>query len=327
MVATGDHIAAMLRSHATGNQESFYSVALQIAAKEAQKGHSRVAERIRNAVDASRQQQPNDKITRHPSFTDEFHQLVAASYPDTRLSQLVVSDHVREQLNKLLTEQRQRQKLLNYGFPPMDRLLFEGPPGTGKTMSASVIAHELSMPLYSVRLDGLLSKYMGETSAKLRIIFDHATTERGVYFFDEFDALGANRAGADVGEARRILNSFLIFLENTNTEAIIIAATNHGSILDNALFRRFDEVIQYSRPNFEQAISLIKGRLGSLGHQLGFKQLTDFTERLSHAEIVKAAESAAKEAILAGIDRVRIDDLISSLQARQRTKINEVPQE
>ena len=142
---------------------------------------------------------------------------------------------LREQLKQVIAEQRQRKRLLEHGFDPTHRLLLEGPPGTGKTMTAAVLAHELSLPMFTVRLDSLLSKYMGETAGKLRQVFDAVSRRRGVYLFDEFDALGGDRSGNDVGEARRILNSFLVFLEQASTESIVIAATNHPSILDRAL--------------------------------------------------------------------------------------------
>ncbi len=112
-------------------------------------------------------------------------------------------------------------------------------------MTAALLAHELSVPLLTIRLDSLMSKFMGETASKLRTVFDAVAEQRAVYLFDEFDALGGDRSGNDVGEARRILNSFLVFLEQAGPDSIVVAATNHRSILDRALFRRFDVVITY----------------------------------------------------------------------------------
>ena len=129
---------------------------------------------------------------------------------------------------------------LQWRRAPPHRILLEGPPGTDKTMTTAVLAHELDLPLLTIRLDALLSKYLGETASKLRVLFDPAASQRAVYLFDEFDALGGDRAGNDVGEARRILNSFLLFLESAGPQSIVVAPTNHKSILDRALFRRFD---------------------------------------------------------------------------------------
>ena len=117
-------------------------------------------------------------------------------------------------------------------------------------MSASALAGELHLPLFTIVLDGLITKFMGETAAKLRLIFEAISQTRGVYLFDEFDALGSERAsGNDVGEIRRVLNSFLQFLEQDQSDSLIVAATNHPKLLDRALFRRFDDVIEFALPD------------------------------------------------------------------------------
>ncbi|MGH8604587.1 MAG: AAA family ATPase, partial [Gammaproteobacteria bacterium] len=243
MAGLGEHITALVRSHGSGDDSSFYAIALQVAAREARQGHHRLADDIKKAVEASRQATPRSNVTKLAQPRGDLAELVVASHPDISLRDLVVPAEMLEWLNRVLAEQRQRKALLDQGFAPIHRLLLEGPPGTGKTMTAAVLARELSLPLFTVRLDSLLSKFMGETASKLRVVFDAVAERRGVYLFDEFDALGGDRAGNDVGEARRILNSFLVFLEQASPESIVIAATNHRSILDKALFRRFDAVL------------------------------------------------------------------------------------
>jgi SpoVK/Ycf46/Vps4 family AAA+-type ATPase len=244
MAGLGEHITAMVRSHASGDDSAFYSVALQVAAREARQGHHVLADDIKKAVDASRSATPRSNVTKLAQPRGDLADLVEVNHPEVTLRNLVGSSELREQLKQVIAEQRQRKRLLEHGFDPTHRLLLEGPPGTGKTMTAAVLAHELSLPMFTVRLDSLLSKYMGETAGKLRQVFDAVSRRRGVYLFDEFDALGGDRSGNDVGEARRILNSFLVFLEQASTESIVIAATNHRAILDKALFRRFDVSIR-----------------------------------------------------------------------------------
>ena len=184
-------------------------------------------------------------------------------------------------------------------------------------MTASVISSELSLPMCTVRLDSILSKFMGETASKLRTIFETVASQRAVYLFDEFDALGGDRGGNDVGEARRILNTFLMFLEDAGSDSIVIAATNHRSILDRALFRRFDAVLTYSLPDAQQAQSVIRKRLGSLVKGIRLGGLASFTEGLSHADLVKAAESAAKSALMRGDTAVTRKDIETALSARR----------
>ncbi|MGW5439961.1 AAA family ATPase [Nocardia asteroides] len=317
MAASGEHIKALVRSHAAGDDDAFYAVALQVAAKAARQGHGNLAGDLKRVIDSARRQPVASKVTAIAQPRGDLAELVTASFPDVTLQHLVVPQPLKDSLSEFLHEQRQRHSLIEHGFTPSNRLLLEGPPGTGKTMTAAVIAHELSLPLLTVRLDSLLSKYMGETASKLRTVFEAAATQRAVYLFDEFDALGAHRTGNDVGEARRILNSFLIFLEQADAESIVIAATNHRAILDHALFRRFDLAITYHLPEPDHAARVMKIRLGRLGKDIDWASLQSATAELSHAELVKASETAAKQAILRGEPSVTTGDLKKALRERR----------
>lgn len=321
MAGLGDHITAMVRSHASGDDSTFYSVALQVAAQEAKRGHHVLATDIKKAVDASREVTPKQTVTSLAQPRGELAELIITTYPGTSLRDLVLPRALQDQIKHVLAEQRQRKRLLDSGFTPVHRLLLEGPPGTGKTMTASVLAHELSLPLFTVRLDALMSKYMGETASKLRQIFDQVNSRRGVYLFDEFDALGADRAGNDIGEARRILNSFLVFLEDADPTSLVVAATNHRTILDKALFRRMDLVLTYARPDARQAVNVIRGRLGTLIAQTSLAKLAEYTDGLSHADLVKAAESAAKSSLMRGDTAVDRETLVQALVTRRSASL------
>jgi len=321
MAGLGEHITAMVRSHASGDDSAFYSVALQVAAREARQGHNLLADDIKKAVDASRQTTSRSNVTKLAQPKGDLADLVEASHPEVGLRDLIAPPELSEAIKQVIAEQRQRKSLLDHGFAPIHRLLLEGPPGTGKTMTASVLAHELALPMFTVRLDGLLSKFMGETASKLRLVFDAVADRRGVYLFDEFDAVGGDRAGNDVGEARRILNSFLVFLEEASPESVVIAATNHRSILDRALFRRFDSVLTYQLPDAKQAAIVIRSRLGSLARGTSLAKLAEYTDGLSHADLVKSAEGAAKSALMRGEAHVERDDVIDALRTRRSASI------
>lgn len=322
MAGSGDHIKALLNSHASGDDASFYAVAAQIAAQEARRGHNRLAGELKAMIDAAREQpvaRETSGVTPIARPRGELSELVSACYPEVGIDDMVASEELAAQIGEILAEQRQRRVLAERGFDPVHRILLEGPPGTGKTMTAAVLAHELSLPLLTVRLDSVLSKFLGETGSKLRLLFDAVREQRAVYLFDEFDALGAERTGNDVGEARRILNSFLVFLDQAGSDSVVVAATNHRSILDRALFRRFDMVIHYKLPSAAEGREVLRSRLGPMGKGLGLSSspLAKQLKGLSHAELVKVAESAAKGALIRGSDQVDADELDAALRARR----------
>ena len=307
VTASADHIKALVRAHATGDESGFYSVALQMAAQAARRGQNRFADDLKQLIDAARAERiPRVTPTPVVQPRGELADLVTAEYPDVRLNDMTLSADTRQKLDRVLHEQRQRDRLEAHGFAPIHRLLLVGPPGTGKSMTASALATELGLPLFTIRLDALISKFMGETSAKLRTIFDATARTRAVYLFDEFDALGAQRtAGNDVGEARRILNTFLLFLDDTQPESLVIAATNHPALLDTALFRRFDGVVAYALPSSGEAIDVLRRRLHAMDTSgVVWEGVANNVNDLSQAELVRAAESAAKRAILGEGDSV-----------------------
>ena len=216
--------------------------------------------------------------------------LLAVTYPNTRLSEMVLGPATANALTRVIREYRSQERLRSHSLSARRKLLLVGPPGCGKTMTASALAGELKLPLFSVQLHGLITKFMGETAAKLHLVFGAITEVRGIYFFDEFDAIGADRGTKnDVGEIRRVLNSFLQFLEQDDSDSLILAATNYVAMLDEALFRRFDDVVQYSRPDAEQTEQLIRNHLQVfLGKQPNWNNVRDAAAGLSHAEIARA---------------------------------------
>lgn len=159
---------------------------------------------------------------------------------------------------------------------------------------------------------------MGETAAKLRQVFDAIAEIRGVYFFDEFDAIGSQRSLAnDVGEIRRVLNSFLQIIEQDNSNSVIIAATNHAEVLDYALFRRFDDVVEYHLPTAQQAMDLLQTRLGNFVPSPFRKTgLVELLIGLNFAEICRAADEAIKDAIMNDHSRVELVLLKKALDER-----------
>lgn len=324
-MANGDQLKALLRSHAEGDDRHFYSVAMQMAAHEAKQGHGRLAEELRELIDAAKAHRNRSRETGAVPIArpkGELAGLLNVSYPSRRLNDLVLSETLQQSLQRVLKEQRHLSKLRSHGLHPRRKLLLVGPSGTGKTMTASALAGELGIPLFVVRLDSLITKFMGETAAKLRQVFDALASTRGVYFFDEFDAIGSQRGMAnDVGEIRRILNSFLIMIEQDDSNSVIVAATNHPDILDDALFRRFDDVIEYQAPSTPEVLALLRMRLATyVRSKKELSELANEATGLSHAEIARAIDDAVKEAVMHDQETIPAEALRALLGQRQTVR-------
>ena len=320
------HVLALLNSHIDGDEEQFLSIALQVAAQEARQGRTEDAERLKRLVQKARDQQrtgrPAGGQTPIPLARPrgELQTLVESTYPKVTLASMVLAENVRSRLDRVVRQQLQRATLREHGQAPTTHMLLVGPPGTGKTMTASALAGELRLPLFTVRLEALFSRFFGETAAKLRLVFDQVAQTRGVYLLDEFDAVGARRGDPnDVGEIRRVLNSVLSFMEEPNsTDSLVLAATNHVEILDEALARRFDDVIEYGLPDPAGARAIIERRLGK--YKLATRSwasIEPVLTGLSQGELVRAADAVVKDAILEGATKVSPDALRSALQNRQ----------
>jgi SpoVK/Ycf46/Vps4 family AAA+-type ATPase len=316
------HVLALLKTHIRGDDQEFMSVAMQVAAQEARQGHVKLAEQIRDLIDRAKQERTHSQqrlLVLEPK--GDLVSLVTLQEPTARLTSLVLPIELETRLRRVLLEYRQQRRLRDHDLQPRRKLLFVGAPGTGKTTAAAAMAAELHIPLLVARLEGIITKFMGETAAKLRTIFDAMTIRAGVYLFDEFDALGTRRNQAnDVGEIRRVLNSFLQFLEKDTSESLVIAATNHPELLDRALFRRFDDIIEFAAPNQELAEALMKNRLANF--ELGdirWAELLAEGEGLSQAELVRASDDAAKDAVLGESLVVTHDRLLASIRERKKT--------
>lgn len=323
-MTTARHIVGLLKSHISGDEDHFLTIAMQVAAHEARQGHGKVAQELRELVDHAKRQKSAVKVAGngpvpmvHPK--GDLANLLSVRYSDVRLSSVVLPDETEARLRRTLLEQTQQNTLRAHGLVPRRKILLIGPPGSGKTMTAEAVAGELHLPLFTIVLDGLISKFMGDTAGKLRLVFEAMRNTRGVYLFDEFDAIGSRRSTQnDVGEIRRVLNSFLQFLEQDDSESLVVAATNHPELLDTALFRRFDDVIEYGLPDEKLLDRLLQARLVPFSTpNVAWKKAAEAAAGLSHAEAGRAADEAAKSAVLGGGLKITTASLIAAIRERQ----------
>lgn len=309
-MANADQLVNLIKCHIEGDDERFRSLALQVSVSEAKAGHAVLARAIK------------DLLNKKPAIFAQHLRMINSEMSDYlleidqpfRLSDLIVSDSLSEKINRIIKEYIQRDKLAKYNLLNRSKILMTGPSGTGKTMTASVIANALNLPLYVVRIEKAVTKFMGETGLKLSKIFDWIGELRGVYLFDEFDAIGQKRGqDNEVGEMRRILNTFLKLMERDCSGSIILAATNDIKSIDAALFRRFDDVLEYGLPNDTDKLEIIKRKLVDFPISGNLTALLPDLKGMSHAEVCSVCTDAIKEVLINSreMDMSLLRDVIS----------------
>lgn len=324
-MAAADQIKSLIKSYGDSDESRFFATAMQIAASEARQGHTSFAQELKQLIEKARKERSLSFIGQGKTIPlsvpkRELHELIEVFQPRIKLADMVLASNVKESLEKLVNEQRKWEVLEKHNLMPRRKLLLTGDPGTGKTMTAQAIAGELSLAVYIIRLDGLMSKFLGESIAKLRLIFDAMLDHRAVYLFDEFDSIGSHRnQGQDIGEVKRVLNSFLINIEKDKSNSIIIAATNLPNTLDKALFRRFDDVIHYPLPDKEQIIEILEKSTNgfSFSTTVNFATIAKSALGLNYSDIAKACEETIKEMILSGEEKLILANLKSALLKRK----------
>ena len=323
-MASAEQIRALVQSHCEGDDGRFMSVAMQVAAGEVRKGHAEFSAELRRMIEKAKARLVPQQSVGEPipfaAARGELSELFAVFHPQTKLGDMVLPAPLQKRMERIVSEHRQMALLRGHNLRPRQRLLLSGPPGCGKTMTAHALAGELGLPLFIVRLDALMTKFLGETAAKLRLIFDSMERVRAVYLFDEFDSIGTERGSAsDVGEMRRVLNSFLMLLENYQGSSLVVAATNHGHSLDQALFRRFDDLLAYALPDQALLTETIRRRLAQVSGKIkvSAEKAAGAAEGLSYAEVVRACDEAVKTLLLNGGCELKTADLLHALDERR----------
>lgn len=294
-MATADQILSLIRNHLNNDDTQFRKVALQISAVEARSGHAIVARTIQELLNHKKTSLGTVRLVSKNKDIDDLL-LQVDTYDD--MTSLVLSQELKEKLDRVVKEYLKKETLSKYGLANRRKLLLYGASGTGKTMTASALAKEFNLPFFVVRTEKVVTKFMGETGQKLGRIFDFINEVPAVYLFDEFDAIGSQRGmDNEVGEQRRILNTFLQLLERDDSDSFIIAATNSIESIDKAMFRRFDDVIEYKLPDREQRLALLREYLYT-AKDLDFSSAEPLFDGMSHAEIKMVCSDIFKESLL-----------------------------
>lgn len=325
-MAAAEQIKNLIKSFGESDESRFFTTAMQIAATEARQGHSTFAQELKSLIEKAKKERSTSLIEAKAIPLSlpkrELQELIEVFVPRIKLNDLVLDESVKNSLLQLIDEQQRSKILMQHNLEPKRKLLLVGPPGTGKTMTAQAIAGELGMAVYIIRLDGLMSKYLGESISKLRLIFDAMLDHKAVYLFDEFDSIGAHRnQGHDIGEIKRVLNSFLINIEKDKSNSIIIAATNLPESLDIALHRRFDEIISYPLPDFEHIKAIIKKctQAYSFDKRVEYESICKIAQGLNYSEISKSCNEVIKNMILKNGEKLDSNLLKSILDKRNKS--------
>lgn len=300
-MASGDLLKKLFRNYRRGDIEAFEAIALQIIAEEQQKNHHILAADLQKILN-------NGPVSRHSSILKQIPRdqesnvpLVEIRSPEKYLSDIILSKENHFRIERVIEEFHRKEILQTYGVRANTRLLFCGPPGCGKTLCAKVLSGELGLPMLYTRFDSIISSYLGQTSTNLRKVFDYASNGTWVVFFDEFDAIGKSREDlTEHGELKRVVNSFLQLLDSFSSDSLLIAATNHEGLLDRALWRRFDDVIFFDKPNTEQILSVIDQKLKGFHHNnlTIEKGHLEKLEGLPYSDIERICFDAIKEMLL-----------------------------
>ena len=326
-MANGKLLRQLIRSGAEGDLDAFRGAAQRVIAEERQKQHHLLANDL-EAILHGRASAPSWPALRGvvesvPEDRERGMPLLTLREPARRLEDVVLSPQNLSLVHNVLREHNREEVLRAHGLRPSDRLLFCGPPGCGKTLTAEVIAGELGRPLAIVRTDTVVSSFLGETAANLRKVFDFVSASPVVALFDEFDALGKEREdAAEHGELRRVVNAVLQMLDAYDGHSLIIAATNHERLLDSAIWRRFEEVLFLEPPTSAQLCRLLTIKLRGVRYDLDIEDLAhrDWFKDATHADVERIVRRAIKEMVMQGGEPILRIGYLESAYRRERAR-------
>ncbi len=317
----GDILRKLFKSFSQNNREEFYATAMELIQEERDKNHLLLAKDLEKML-----QIPIQKIASNsfpcniypdvPKDKDSGLPLIDVQQYELTWDRVVISENNLKILEKIVLENRKKNILQAHGLKPSSKLLFCGPPGCGKTLTASVLSSILHLPLVYVNLPSVVSSYLGETAVNLKKIFDFIQTGEWVILFDEFDALAKDRnSDNEHGEIKRLVNSLIQLIDKSNDKSIFIAATNYESLLDTAIWRRFDEVLYFEKPDLSLRKKLLEAKLISIRYRdIEMEKIASRLENATGADIERICSDAIKSVILRSDAVLTASDLEAALQ-------------
>lgn len=326
-MANGKLLRNLIKSGLQGDHESFRTASEAVIAEEREKKHHLLANDLEKLLygESSRSEKSNPNyltlVSNAPVSKDSGLSLLEMRPVVREEKDIVLSSSTTAALEEILQEHNRADVLRSFGLQPAQKLIFFGPPGCGKTLAAEVLANELSMPLVVIRLDAVISSFLGETASNLRKVFDYISEHPCIAVFDEFDALTKDRGdSADHGELKRSVNAVLQMMDSYHGRSILIATTNYETLLDKAVWRRFDETLQFEMPDLAQIKRLLSIKLSGVRRNFepADTRIASLFKDMSHADIERVLRRAVKEMILSGREFLEKRHLIDGLAREHR---------
>lgn len=323
-MAKGDDIKKLISSY--GRPEAFRSAALRLIEDQEKRNNTKMASSMRKTLEASVRTESSPpaaprSLTALSQLADPIDELLDVIEPQRGQDQIVLAPDARGLLDALLEEQRRAEELRRHNLPIRSKVLFCGPPGCGKTLAAEVLARELGLPLYTAKLDVIISSFLGETASNLRKLFDTAGRRPCVLFLDEFDALARSRSdNSEHNELRRVVNSLLLFIDRFKSRGLVVAATNLEGSLDAAVWRRFDDIIFFDVPGERELADLLALRFRNFPVNFDLSREASKLKGMSYSEVERVCYDAIKSAVLKKRKVVSETEFAAALRAETRRK-------
>ena len=319
------HILTLFRAFREGNSTAFYKAAETLISDELAANHHSVAQKMKKALgspeSSSKKSYRLNSLSSLPKDRRSGEELISVEQSAIDVSRIVFAEETRRHLDRLLDEHRQRLRLAKHGYRPKSKLLFWGPPGCGKTLTAHYLAQELNLPVSLVRLSAIISSFLGDTASNIQRVFDIAASTPMVLLLDEIDTIGKSRDDSnDIGELKRIVNSLLQAIDSFHSnDGIIIAASNHQYLLDSAIWRRLDDVIYFPLPGNRERTEFLKFMLNGVKYNGSFDNLTKNTASLSFSDLERIVIESIKTMILERREILQNSDISAQINQHKKS--------
>jgi len=328
-------VIKLIKAHCSNSEDAFQKALKDLADDEEKKGNISLSSSLMNAYSPDKRTSTSfsnsplsemsfsvQSVLPTPKDKDSTLELIEVLQPKVKLEDVALPEKTKEALLQIIEEQKKSADLLSKGITPTNRVLFCGPPGCGKTLTANAIAGEIDIPVAYVKLDGLISSYLGQTGTNIRKIFEYVRNKRIMLFLDEIDAIAKKRDDAhELGELKRVVTTLLQNMDAMPANVFLVAATNHHHLLDSAIWRRFDTSVLLELPSPQQREAIItRFLMGTLNeYMVDLKTLTTLTEGMSGAQVCNFLQVLAKYCIMQHKEKKVTKEDIASVWVKQST--------